>query len=29
MSKKTIVAVSVAVLQGIVVILQEVILKTK
>lgn len=29
MSKKIIVAVSVAVLQGIVVILQEVILKTK
>lgn len=29
MSKKTIVAVSVAILQGIVVILQEVILKTK
>ena len=29
MSKKTIVAVSVVILQGIVVILQEVILKTK
>lgn len=29
MAKKTIVAVSVAILQGIVVILQEVILKTK